>query len=370
MPIALLAMAGCAMAPPAGTGTTRAASAPAAKSAGLGLALGPDTAAAGDADPARAWGGVWLPTLTIVDAPVLDLWSPLASRQAARQAEAALPAARAAVAKWDAEARARWEARDAALRDRPLALEAWRDGASSGRLTPALAGAFDALAQAGARGGLDATGLVADALAEWAEPARVSQGKKMTCEATALQIMLLRRDPARYLALLAGLAGPEGRAALGGGQTLARCPDWAASPHDLRTTPGRLMQSALALYGNGELGYSNARDENSLGASGLTDAQTARLESTLFGPAVALGPEAAPAARAAALDASLAAGWEAPVWLDWASGHVVLVTGRSGGKYQLDNPFGLRHTMEEAAFRAALHSGYVRAEFARQPALR
>lgn len=354
------ALAGCGVAAP----TALPVAAPSARGAvaakGLPGSILPD-----------GWHGVLLPTMQTLSVPVLDFASPLAAWRASsyvwgHQAayETALSAERPAVAM-----------RIAALRQvcdgNSLAEAAFVRLAISGKLaavdpgapagTPSLLDSLEAIAFGPVAQDLDRVRLLHQLLAELDVPGRICQGIKLTCEATSVQIMLDLRSPAEYAHLIAGLASPAGTATLADGETIARVPDWDSGTDGWRSMPSRLIQPAFAVLGNAPLTYSNTQDRNSLGQSGLTDAQVARLCGAVLGrPFRFLAPAASSNAdRMAAFRGALSRGWQVPVWLDWFSGHVVLAEADAQGRVEFDNPLGAIHSVTDAVFEQRLHSVYV-----------
>jgi hypothetical protein len=231
---------------------------------------------------------------------------------------------------------------------------AGRDGAT------ALAG-LAALAEAPLGKGIDRRTLLTETLDELDEPGRVTQGLKLTCESATVQVLLIRRDAAEYVRLVAGLASPEGRVKLANGDLLARVPDWSSKTDGWRSVPSRLVQPAFATYGNAPLAYSNTKDRNEKGESGLTDEQSVKLLSGVFGrPFKYLSVKNSTSAeRMAAYRAALAKGWESSVWVDWFSGHIVLAQQEQDGRVVIDNPYGSLHSLTSKAFESVLHSVYV-----------
>jgi hypothetical protein len=297
------------------------------------------------------WHGPWLPTMDTLSIPSLDFASPFKAAEC-----------RAYLAKHPDWQEGLPPKVVALLKDKPLgaaALAKW-DSATRGRVLDALS----AIAEQPLAPGLDRADLLNDLLAELEQPARVTQGLKWTCESASVQILLAERNPAEYARLVAGLAVGAGKVKLADGAEIARVPDWASKTDAWRSWPSRLLQPAFATYGNGELGYDNTHDRNSLGKSGLTDPQVVKLASSVFHrPFKALTPEnSTPAARMAWYRAGLDAGWHPIVWVEWSSGHVVVGEPDRNGRVVIDNPFGALHSLTAKAFEANLHSVYLPAE--------
>ena len=104
---------------------------------------------------------------------------------------------------------------------------------------------------------IDRQSWLADTLVEIYKPERICQHAWNTCGATSAQILMARENPAEYARLQSGLASPEGKVKMIGGDILQREANWnpETSPHsgaeDLRTTSGKLFQSAVMELGNG-----------------------------------------------------------------------------------------------------------------------
>ncbi|HEY9724516.1 MAG TPA: hypothetical protein V6D47_21120, partial [Oscillatoriaceae cyanobacterium] len=311
-------------------------------------------------------GAIWLPTLKTIATPVLDRLSPLALHDARAYVNQHQAETSRTVLALAPDARAEVVAVQRAIGDDALGNAALAKLILGGKLTApegdtTLLDALDALAEGPIASTIDRRTLLAETLAEIDVPGRITQGKKLTCESASTQIMLALRAPAHYARLVATLAGHGGGATLAGGEAIARVSDWDSGSDLWRSAPSRLLQPAFAVYGNAPLRYSNTADKNSLGQSGLTDPQLAKLLGGVFGtPFTALTPEnSTPQSRLAALRAAFAKGWQVPVWLDWSSGHVVLAESEAGGRIVFDNPFGAMQSMESDALRGVLHSVYV-----------
>lgn len=321
---------------------------------------------AAQAASAQGLGDFWLPTLKTLAVPVLDRLSPFKLHDARAYVDQHQQETAKAVMALPEDQRAKVVAIQRAVGDDALGNAALVKLILTGKLTAAegdtsLLAALDAIAEGPLASTIDRQTLLAETLAEIDTPGRITQGTKLTCESASTQIMLVTREPAHYALLVAALAGHGGNATLAGGETVARVSDWHATNDLWRSEPSRLIQPAFAVYGNAPLAYSNTRDKNSQGLSGLTDPQLAKLLSAVFAtPFTALTPaDSTPDARLAALRAAFAKGWQVPVWLDWSTGHVVLAESESDGRIVFDNPFGAIHSMEVDAFRDVLHSVYV-----------
>jgi hypothetical protein len=108
--------------------------------------------------------------------------------------------------------------------------------------------------------GIDQAALVADVIQEIADPVAITQGSKGTCGPTAALLYLAKTDPAEYVRLVQGLAGPAGVATMKNGQQLFREPGTEVDDMSGRTQSQRLLQPALMEYAYSWFGYDNASD--------------------------------------------------------------------------------------------------------------
>jgi len=94
--------------------------------------------------------------------------------------------------------------------------------------------------------------VLSDALADIVNPNRIDQGDAPTCTVTSMQFELVADEPAEYLRLLAGLAGPSGKVQMRGGGTLrSDAEDAKPEARDGRSVSQALFQSAAMEYANG-----------------------------------------------------------------------------------------------------------------------
>lgn len=313
----------------------------------------------------RAWHALWLPTMDVRSLPVLDPLSPWARRDARHYVRDQSVAFEQALAKAEPETQQKLGRVRRVVAGDPLAEAALvrfqLGGKLSGSTGSTLLDALDGMARSPLAGPVDRRALLTHTLQELDDPARITQGIKMTCEATSLQILLARRDPAEYVRLVSGLASPEGTVTLRGGGTIARVSDWQSATDAYRSEPSRLIQPAFATYADAPHRYSNTRDADELGRSGLDDSQLTKLSTAVFGqPFTFLSPaNSTSVERMAAYRHAVNEGWSVPAWLDWATGHVVLAEPEQAGRVVIDNPFGAVQSLRPDAFQAALHSVYV-----------
>lgn len=316
---------------------------------------------------AAQWHGPWLPTMDTLSVPVIDFASPLKAHEEMTFIKAHEDAyQQAATALGDHDRLGLTLVRDLVRTDALAEASLMRLALSGALLRPGRGGAtalagLAALVDAPLAEGVDRRALVAETIAEIDEPGRVTQGLKLTCESASVQVLVMRRDPAEYVRLVAGLASPEGRVKLASGDSLVRVKDWSSKTDGWRSVPSRLIQPAFATYGNLPLAYSNTQDRNEKGESGLTNEQLAKLLSGVFGqPFRFLSPENSTSAeRMAAYRAAYAKGWESAVWLDWSTGHICLAENEKNGRVIIDNPYGAMHSLKAKAFESVLHSVYV-----------
>jgi hypothetical protein len=327
----------------------------------------------GTAD-AGGWHGVWLPTMDVLSVPVADWVSPFAAQDAAQYVSAHEPEWRRTLGTYTPTERTPAAVALGQLADRPLGAAALMRLAISGRLNapasgsgaPSLLASIAFITRQPLVKGLDRAQLLEQLLGELDVPGRVTQGLKYTCESASAQILLAERDPSEYARLVAGLASQAGTVTLANGASIGRVPDWASHTDGWRSLPGRLLQPAFATYGNAPLLYSNTKDVNSAGVSGLTDAQMAKLLGALFAtPFVYFSPEnSSKPRRMEVYRAAISAGWHVPAGVEWSTGHVILAEPEKRARVVIDNPYGVIHSLTPDAFMSVLHSVYVPAVIA------
>lgn len=293
--------------------------------------------------------------------------SPARRREAAAETEAHAGAERAALAKLPGEARRQFEAvaAKAGAAD-PIARRELQQLLLTGRAEAVLPG-LARLAEQPLAPGVDRGALLTDVIGEIESPDRVNQHQKGTCGATTAQIYLLRKDPAEYVRVVAGLAEPAGKVRLKGGETISRPADWAADNDGGRSTPSRLFQPAAMALGNDKyvvLGYDNTKDKAELGPvplfGGLTNGAEVRILEQLTGKDFeSIGfARWNRSARWEDLKRRLDAGQgPIPVSLVWnpygkPGGHFVQIDRVADGRVQFTNPWGQRESLSEAEFKA------------------
>ncbi len=288
----------------------------------------------------------------------------------------------------------------------PLARRALQNLLLTGRLTGPnattdLLARLDAAARQPLVPGLDRAALLADLVNECDDPARIAQGDKNSCTATAATILVARREPAEYARLVGELARPAGVARLADGATIHRAPNWADPGDGSRGPTVKLLQPALIEHGNGPLRYDLAGDANrlprplSLALAGVAAAGAVlafrfgrRLLAIELGAVAAgvacnwfgsglIGPQAGHMVESltgrkwrsqvvwrgnrdgafAKLEAAVKQGQAVPcaIWLP-IGGHQVLVEKIAGGLAHLVNPWGMRNTLPVAELKARVVS--------------
>ena len=103
--------------------------------------------------------------------------------------------------------------------------------------------------------------LVLSTLSHLDNPQSMSQGRRGTCQVTALQNALASKNPTLYVRLIKGLSSPQGTATLPNGDTLSRAIH-SIKDNSQRDVTSRLMQSAFIDYGNGSEVYDNKLDKS------------------------------------------------------------------------------------------------------------
>ncbi|HEY9765494.1 MAG TPA: hypothetical protein V6C82_03985, partial [Chroococcales cyanobacterium] len=231
--------------------------------------------------------------------------------------------------------------------------------------------ALSALANQALAPGIDRQELLSEVKSELEDPSRIAQKKANTCGATSAQILLARRDPAEYVRLISGLASPEGKVSMRGGENLARKEDWQAEDGG-RTISSRLLQPAFMEVADGKLFvYDNRHDINlGLGAfPGVMPGGLAHLLEQLDGkerkvlfPMLGKSEEAWSKIRQAVGEKEIK---EIPVALNYqdkapiAPAHWMLVTGVKDGFVHLINPRGWEEKMTVEEFRKNLLAAIV-----------
>ncbi len=206
--------------------------------------------------------------------------------------------------------------------------------------------------------GLDRGAFLCDLVQEIATPSAINQGNVGTCAPTTLAIDLAMRNPAEYARIALGLASPEGKVQLAGGQTLEREPGTATEDGRGRSNVQRLMGSAFMEMANGARDYDNATGK---GAGAWSDNLDVLYEA-LWGRALSEQRLTTPEQRARAMDTidtQLEAGRNVPVAISWGDGyHKVLVTGTEvveGQEYvRYINPWGREERMPREEFEKRL----------------
>jgi len=111
--------------------------------------------------------------------------------------------------------------------------------------------------------GLGRVALLVHLFGEIEDPGSIRQGSRETCTAAIAQMMVARLSPREYVRLVAGLASPEGVAALASGDRIRRVPGSEEVDDSGRTSVSRLVQAALMDFANGRDAYDHATDTSS-----------------------------------------------------------------------------------------------------------
>lgn len=206
--------------------------------------------------------------------------------------------------------------------------------------------------------GIDRNQLVTDLVQELATPSSINQGERGTCAPTTIAIQLAMNDPAEYARIAAGLASPDGKVTLAGGQTITR-EDGTASPDSTtRSVTQRLIGSAFMELANGDRDYQNDTGD---GAGAWSDKLDVLYEA-VTGRKMSDQRLTTDEQRARAMDiidTQLRAGATVPVALSWGDGyHKVLVTGTEtidGKEYvTYTNPWGREERIPREDFEKRL----------------
>lgn len=161
----------------------------------------------------------------------------------------------AAYDKLSADDRARFDRVAAGLGDQPGAVKRLEQLLTDGKLT----GAKDLRGGASLLENLDKLAsqplapeiagqradLLASTIREIHDPTAVAQKHKNTCGAATVQSYLAASNPAEYVRLVAGLAGPEGKAEMQNGGVLKRDANFMDGSDKGRTISSRLLQPAI-----------------------------------------------------------------------------------------------------------------------------
>jgi hypothetical protein len=231
---------------------------------------------------------------------------------------------------------------------------------ASGKLTSEVMAGLEQLATQPLAPGIDRADLVATTLRQLADPSAVNQGDKFTCAPAVVQMMLADENPAEYLRLVSGLAGPEGQVTLQNGATITRDANWQSDP--TRSVVDNLMQPALMQYATGSYdSLTDARKTASGTGQGLYAAEQDKLIAAVTGrqstSILGSGPEVI-----GQLGKATAAGKPVPAIIKYKDengeikGHAVLVESVSNGKVTYLDPKAGRKTVSLEEFQGKLQS--------------
>ncbi|RKH59641.1 hypothetical protein, partial [Corallococcus llansteffanensis] len=238
--------------------------------------------------------------------------------------------------------------------------------------------------------GLDRGQLLSDVVQEVATPESIGQRNKGTCAATAVEIQLVKENPAEYVRLVSGLASPEGQVTLADGKTVIAREELGTDARgiidDVRSESQELLAPALMEAANGgDLDYQDGTDTHYDGDGdkvhkGLTPSESDRLAEAVFGRKYdtmsGIDTSTEEAAAWDLIQERTAEGESVAVGIDWTGGgHKVVVTGtgvdeKTGEEYvEYTNPWGRTERMPKDEFLDRLNSVHTRAEEKEPPTL-
>ncbi len=204
---------------------------------------------------------------------------------------------------------------------------------------------LQAMATAPLARGIDRADVLSSTMNEVKDPTRIEQRRQSTCAATSTTLVLVGRSPAEYVRLIGGMASEQGAATLAGGQPLRRNDGSISDARSGRSVSERLLQDAFMDYANGSMNYNVSTDDSGEGDGGLTSAESARLNSGVFGQpyrSVTGGANYAPrdAGVLARSWASLKSGFEFVTFQHDASRPMATLQARSGTPTQIGMRWG------------------------------
>jgi hypothetical protein len=280
----------------------------------------------------------------------------------------------------------------ATLQNDPVARESLQKMLLDGRLTDKqdMRGQGDMLShlirlnESPLAAGLDRVDLLTNLVEEAEHPVKIAQEEKGTCVATTATIVLVKKNPAEYVRLVADLALPGGTTQTVSGTTLKRKPDWANTNDGNRTPSVRLLQPALMEVGNGFWRYNNDRDVHTLPLGNEENPVTQGLGKALTwlgnlrilpGGLTVGGANKVLESLTGEdykgnnvyrwnrnkvwqrIETAVAAGQVVPVGLSWNDGgHKILVEAIKGDRVYYTNPWGQRESMALSEFKQNLKS--------------
>jgi hypothetical protein len=135
--------------------------------------------------------------------------------------------------------------------------------------------------------GIDRRELLRTLRKEIEDPSRIFQGKRFSCGAASVAIILSRNNPEEYVRLISGLASPEGKVVLQNGDTIERQKNTIFDDGSKRTCTSRLLHTAFMQYADGALDYDNLTEMHRGSLTGflpgLVEAEVKRLAEGVLG---------------------------------------------------------------------------------------
>ncbi len=213
-------------------------------------------------------------------------------------------------------------------------------------------------------GGTSTQELLNSALLDVTNPNRIDQGTAPTCTVTSMQFELVADNPAEYLRLLTGLAGPSGAATMKGGSDLVLGRgDADARARDDRPVSQAIFQSAAMEYGNGKSADFDPIAGKSTDAStgktyaGLGPSQQTMVLRQLFGINYRTDQFYSESEGAKALQAlqgfDASSSVNRPIILDIDQGainHAVTLEKVDGGRVFFRDPYGVLRSIPDEMF--------------------
>ena len=257
------------------------------------------------------------------------------------------------LAKLPADLQAAYQRVAAALDGEPMARAALLLLLIEGTLTntPAahdghgLLGQLDRMAAQAVVGGIDRQDMLEHIVYEIALPSSINQKNRGTCTVASIQILAAMRHPAEYVRIVGGLASPEGRVTLAGGNVVERKAGTEREDGTSRSIPSRLWQPTMMELGNGRATYNNRSDRHSTGGRGLGPSnmdlvmeQVWNRKTNTYGRSQSIMSK---------IEESANGGMPVPICMN---GHAVLVTRVTADKVYIHNPWGTEDSFSRSYF--------------------